>query len=257
MEPQKAFLANPLHAQYIPNGRGYDYSLHAVKEHLALPANVQFFQRQVPALSAVRIVRIEGSAPFIQGIGQTSTLYWKAMKLTDQVWSEREYVQAYQRAGEQALVRRLEHAPYVLLHIRAPDDNTYFHPAFLDPRHSFCTRRVMRRLLRQGLHVKVVSNNHTYTSSLLRGLPSMEVVHRGSYLTDLSHITGAVGIVQQAVEGWSAFSCIPAMALSIPLLNTYMGEDHRYNYFAQYGSIPAEFHACHQLDAFIDRLGLG
>jgi hypothetical protein len=47
------------------------------------------------------------------------------------------------------------------------------------------------------------------------------------------------------------------MALSIPLLNTYMGEDHRYNYFAQYGSIPAEFHACHQLDAFIDRLGLG
>jgi hypothetical protein len=47
------------------------------------------------------------------------------------------------------------------------------------------------------------------------------------------------------------------MALSIPLLNTYMGEDHRYNYFARYGSIPAEFHACHQLDAFIDRLGLG
>ena len=100
--------------------------------------------------------------------------------------------------------------------------------------------------------MRVISNNYTDTLLWLRGLPSIEIVHLGNAFTDLQLLLDAAGIVQHSVFGWSAYSSVPAMARSIPLISTYQGPEHRYGIFAQHGNVPEEFHTCQQLPAFLD-----
>ena len=102
--------------------------------------------------------------------------------------------------------------------------------------------------------VCVISNNYTHAVKALRGLRSTEVVHGGSALADMQLLLGASGIIQHASEGWSAYSSVPAMAKSIPLINTYNGPGHRYKVFAHYGTVPPEFHTCAELDLFLSKL---
>lgn len=244
-DPSRAYMSNPLLVRYIPHWVGYDYVLQDLRAHVSLPSNVKFFpSHSSPAISqAGRYVTIGHSAPEFQGIPQVSTLYWKALKFSDTHWTEEQYVQAYKQATRRTA---LEGEPYVLVHFRGPDRNTFWQDG-----DSFCTIQVLRKALRTGIRMRTVTNNYTHAMHWLKRMPSVEIVHLGNSLTNLQLALGATAIVQHAANGWSAFTSVPAMAKSIPLINTYSGFEHRYKVFAHYGRVPPEFHTCDQIDAFL------
>ena len=244
-DPRRALMSNPLFMRYIPRWTGYNYVLRDLQAHVSLPSNVKFF----PSYSSPAVAQAGGhvtighGAPEFQGIPQVSTLYWKALKLLDTHWTEEQYVQAYKHAASRITAVG---EPYILVHFRGPDQNTFWQDG-----DSFCTNQVLRRALLTGIRMRTVTNNYTHAMPWLRRLPSVEIVHLGNELTNLQLALGAAAIIQHAANGWSAFTSVPAMAKSIPLINTYNGSEHRYKLFAQYGRVPPEFHTCDQLDAFL------
>ena len=188
-------------------------------------------------------------APPFHGIPQTSTLYWKTMKFSDRLWSQDEYIEAYKNAGKEfsSTLSVFDDPPYVLVHFRGPNDNTE-----LRDETSFCTRQVLLKLHEAGIRMRIISNNYTHTMKWLRRLPSIEIVHLGNEFSNLQLVLGARSIVQHASNGWSAYTSIPAMAKSIPLINTFYNEyQHRYSILSEYGDVPPEFHTCHQMDDFV------
>jgi hypothetical protein len=247
---------NPMFFMYIPGWTGWAYPNNDVQAHISLPSNVKFYpDNSSPPFGLPLQAVLHGSqAPAWHGIPQTNTLYWKALELTPppHAWSAQEYLQAYYDAGKQLQsTSPQDPEPYIVIHIRGPDHNTY-----RGGEGSFCTRYIIKQLqARVKKHrLRVISNNYTHSTHLMRGLRSIETVHGGSALSDLQILLGATGIVQHASEGWSSYSSVPAMAKAIPLINTYTGLDHRYKVFARYGEVPPEFHMCDQLAMFIDRL---
>jgi hypothetical protein len=185
-----------------------------------------------------------------EGIPQTSTLYWKALQLSSVVRSEDQYLQAYKLAGRQFRSKVSAEGQYILVHFRGPDDNTPQKDEI-----PFCTREAIHRLLKTGIPMRTISNNYTHTMKWLRGLPSIEIVHLGTEFSNLQLVLNAVAIVQHAPGGWSAFTSVPAMSKSIPLINTYNGKEHRFSkVFAQIGKVPQEFYSCAQMEDFIEML---
>ncbi len=61
----------------------------------------------------------------------------------------------------------------------------------------------------------------------------------------------AVAIVQHASTGWSSYTSVPAMAKGIPLINTFTGNNHRFDLFSKHGEIPSEFYACHNIASIV------
>ena len=102
--------------------------------------------------------------------------------------------------------------------------------------------------------MKVISNNHSFSMQWLRSLPfSVQLVHSQSAFQDLALALSATAIVQHSATGWSSYTSVPAMARGIPLMNTYDGQNHRFDLFAKYGEVPREFHSCRTkgVDAFV------
>ncbi len=146
-------------------------------------------------------------------------------------------------------MKRPLHTPrYVLVHFRAPDNNTF---TVRGHESAFCTRSVLQDLHAARVYLKVISNNHSFSMQWLTGLPSMHMVHSKSAWEDMTLALSAAAIVQHASEGWSAYTSVPAMARGIPLINTFAGHQHKFDLFSQYGKIPSEFYACRQMQAFV------
>lgn len=251
-QTHRVLVGNALHMQYIPQWTGWDYTLENMPAHITMPGTVRFYVTgQKPSSRSPRVVHKDQASVF-HGIPQTSTLYWKSLRMSDTVWSDPEYVRAYKAAGDE--VRSLVgHArDYILVHFRGMDHNTWRPDEAVLGRENYCTGEVLRALHGTGAFMRVISNNYTDTLRWLRGLPSIEIVHLGNAFTDLQLLLDAAGIVQHSVFGWSAYSSVPAMARSIPLISTYQGREHRYGIFAQHGDVPEEFHTCQQLPAFLD-----
>jgi hypothetical protein len=246
-DPQKVVLANPLHLKYIPGWVGYAFpSFH---EYVRLPQHVYVFEERDKVTSSSYDHFVAQSALAIQGIPQTSTLYWKALQLNgSRWWSADDYRRAYLAAGRELSIQLLPvflRSGYIVVHIRCTDRNTHERDES-----SFCTLRVLRKL-RRAHHLVVVTNNVSIAS---RWLPPQTILEQRSVWEDMQLILGAFAIVQHASEGWSSFTSVPAMAKEIPLINTYTGVNHRYSFFRQYGDLPPEFYACGQLKPFMARL---
>ena len=251
-DSQRVLVGNPLHMRYIPKWTGWTYTLDNVHAHITLPSNVRFYLTNQEPPSQFQLVSDGHEAPVFHGIPQTSTLYWKSLKMSSTRWSDSQYIQAYKSAGSE--VQSLaKHAPdYVLVHFRGMDDNTWRPDDSVFRQQNFCTHEVIHALHDMRVFMRVISNNYTDTMLWLKDIPSIEIVHLGNVLTDLQLILNSAAIVQHGVHGWSAYSSIPAMARSIPLINTYNGFEHRFKTFAQYGKIPPELHSCQQIQEFLD-----
>ena len=246
-DAQRAAGTNPLHKAYIPGWTGWEYPLDTLRAHITLPSNVELFPEGTFPNQPYGLVTFGHTAPAIQGISMTSTLYWKALRLAEADWSPNDYLQAYRRAGKELTsIHSTCTDSYVLVHFRCPDHNTHMRDDL-----SFCTRRVLRRLHEAGVSMKVISNNYTIASRWMRGLPAIQMMQGGSAYTDMQLVLGAAGIVQHASEGWSSYTSVPAMAKGIPLMNTYTGRDHRFDYFMQFGDLPEEFFSCRQIKRFM------
>jgi hypothetical protein len=252
-DTQRVSLGNPLHMKFIPKWTGWNYPMETVRAHITLPGNVRFFLTdQQPALQ-FKLVSDGSGAPVYHGIPQTSTLYWKSLRMSDMKLGEDQYIQAYKSAGNEVGSLAKHVSDYVLVHFRGPDDNTWRPDDSVFRMQNFCTREVVRAVHSARIFMRVISNNYTNTLQWLEGLPSIEIVHLGDALTDLQLVLSAAAIIQHGLHGWSAYSSIPAMAKSIPLINTYSGYEHRYTVFQQYGNLPAEFHKCNQIELFLSR----
>lgn len=250
-DTQRVMVGNPLHMKFIPKWTGWSYPMETVRAHISLPGNVRFFLTDQQPAFQFKLVSDGSEAPPYHGIPQTSTLYWKSLRMSDTRVSDDQYVQAYKTAGNQ-VKSLVDHVPdYVLVHFRGPDDNTWRPDDSVFRMQNFCTREVIRAVHNAGIFMRVISNNYTNTLQWLKGLPSIEIVHLGNAMTDLQLVLSAAGIIQHGLHGWSAYSSIPAMARSIPLINTYSGYEHRFKVFQQYGDLPVEFHKCNQIQEFL------
>lgn len=245
-DAQRVSVLNPMHLAYIPGWTGWQYPLETVLNHITFPSNVKFFSDGHRPATPYELVRLNHLAPAVQGIPQTSTLYWKAFKFSDRQWPAEDYRRAYMEAGRGVNSKKTLADPYVLAHFRCPDHNTHRRDET-----SFCTRKVFRRL--GGMRVRVISNNHTLTSMWLQGVEGVQIMDQGTAWDDMQLILGASAIVQHASEGWSSYSSVPAMAKGIPLINTYKGGGHRYSFFLQHGDLPPEFFTCRQIRRFVEK----
>ena len=244
-DPQKVVLTNAVFFHYIPRWTGWDYPLDQLQTYIKMAANVKFYSSDERPPSAPPVM-IGHELPSENGITQASTLYWRTLRLSNErSWTPSQYVRAYKNVP---LVPVNEAAfPYVLVHFRGPDRNTHVR----DEIH-YCTKQVILALwLRTRAHMRVISNNGSHALKWLEGLPSLEIIHGTSAFADMQLALNAVAIVQHASEGWSSFTSVPAMAKSIPLINTYNGREHRHAFFAHHGGLPAEFHTCMDIQAFI------
>jgi hypothetical protein len=256
-EPERALLGNPMFLRYIPQWTGYNYPLEILRTYISLPENVRFYtsDQPYPHFSDEQLVQwgLPDQLPPHSGIPQTNTLYGKALRLGPARWTDDEYRRAYRAAGEELRPTRAdEDRPYVLVHFRTMDHNT-----FQSDEVSFCTLAVLHRLHDAGVYMKVISNNHTIALRWMWGLASVHMVHHrpaaNSAFNDIRLALGAAAIVQHAANGWSAYTSVPAMAKNTPLLNTFMGSDHRFDVFARFaGGMPDAFYSCAQIDAFME-----
>lgn len=252
-QPERAVQRNHLFMTWIPKWTGYDFPIAGLQATLKLPDNIRIYPsgQKLPAFQTM--IKEGGELPASDAIPQTSTMYCKSITIIPRVdrpknWSTDECVKAYRHAGSQLLpAQHVEQdLPYILIHFRSGDDNTEARDET-----PFCTRLVIQRLHAQGVYMKVISNNHSFSMSWLTGLPSIHLVHTKSPYQDILLALSAAAIVQHASTGWSSYTSVPAMAKGIPLINTFTGKNHRFDLFRKHGAVPSEFYACQDLESFV------
>ncbi len=248
--PERAVVGNPNFMHWIPGWTGYDYPLDLLRGNVTLPDNVQLYQSgELPSGVRFEPVRAIGPLPAWGAVNMVSTMFCQSLTMSRGNWRTPQCIEAYKKAAEQwqvvAPVLEQDH-PFILIHFRAPDDNTESRDEI-----PFCTREVVKALHASGVFMKVVSNNHRFSMFWLKGLTSLQLVHSKSPYKDLRLALSAAAIVQHASTGWSSFTSVPAMAKNIPLINTFTGSDHRFNFFEKYGKLPEEFYSCNQTGEFV------
>lgn len=207
--------------------------------------------------------------PAEAGIDHVYTTAWKAVIVPGGMEINYEsYKKAYKRIAKQVLQHTLMHnsekiasglkPKYIALHMRGPDDNTY--NSFVGCHDNFelyCTKRVLKRILKTYPSVKIVvlTNNVTWTNALLNH-PRIQIMENSSAYDDFALLLGSSAIVQHANYGWSSFSSNPSMIAGVPLITTFKQhlQHHRLGWFQKYGGIPEEFYDCSQTNQFIDKL---
>ena len=229
---------------YIPAWTGYHYPLAEFLTAFHIPPNIRLVERysdqELPEVAYTGNELVAQEAR-----DQTYTLAHRTTRLGPHPMPYQAFLRGYHVVGAQLqLVAR--YARDVVLHIRAPDDNTYNHgwdPAL------FCTRKVVRRVQKLGHKVVCISNNFTWASQLpLEGL----VFAHGSAFEDVSRLLSARAIIQHAPPGYSSYSNVPSMAHGVPLISTYNGPHHRFRMFMADGDVPSEFYTCSTMRGFVD-----
>lgn len=232
---------------HIPQWEGFNYSRVEFLETFTIPQNIRlvdsFENRHLPAVSYTT-----GELPADEGRDQVYTLASRTTHLSKPV-HPLHFTRAYFIVGSHLQPRfSSQDAAYVVVHVRAPGKNTYA-PRYVRDLSLFCTKRVVKSILREKYKVIVVSDDHAYAAQVIP-LGAL-TVSNGNSFDDFALLLGATGIVQHAATGYSSYSSVPSMAHGIPLINTYKGEDHRYYIFHER---PVEFHTCGERKQFLSRL---
>lgn len=235
---------------FIPGWHGYNYDLDSFLERFEIPGNIrwvkQYSKDDLPEISYV------GNE--VKAHEALDQVYTTAMRTTrlDKVVLDEDYIRAYHVVGSQLNPRvRVHGGKYIVVHMRAPDENTY--ALDWDPS-LFCSHKAVAGLQKLDIAVVVISNDLAWAKSALEPLYATKKLFNGTVFDDMSLLLDATGIIQHATPGYSSYSSVPAMACGIPLLNTYRGPNHRYDLFLDKGELPSEFYRCRNMKAFFRRV---
>ena len=241
----------------IPFWYGYDYNLSEFKARFHPPREIVF----VSDLSDRRLQRLpkvvwgEGQMPFPaeQGSDSIPNIAWLTMRLPVEgpvnQFHERYREIAAPIAAAQA--GAAVHGPYILLHMRGPDDNTF--QDAMDGVENYCTGKAVKALLKLKLGVPVyaISNNISWANEVLEGrVPILD--EGGSAYDHFSLLISAKAVIQHGWGGWSSYSSVPALIAGTPMLNTYDPalSHHRFRLFKSQLGVPANFYDCTQIPEF-------
>ena len=251
----------PRLSTHIPEWHGYNYSLSYFKDRIGpLPEQIILVASILPEHRRLPLVRwANNEIPAEEGSDSVYTIAWRSTRLS--VSTRRMTADRFQEAYR-AVARKLalQHArphstPYVVLHLRGPDKNTFspFEGAFEDP-DLFCTGKVVRRLFKDRVRMIVMSNNASWANELLGKRLNLQVDQAASPFDDMSLLLGASAIVQHAWGGWSSYSTVPALAAGKPLITTFRGNPHRFGLFEQQGGLPVELFDCARMEGFFEAM---
>jgi hypothetical protein len=243
---------------WIPQWSGYNYSLDEFVERFQPPSEVKLVQNITSKHKKLARVLWTNTERNVQGCDSVYTLAWKMMYLRGGPVPMDSFRLAYQAVArpmaERAQIRHRSGGDFVALHMRGPDNNspnTYgdYDDDYRYQPYAFCTGRVVKRLLKLGVHVIAISNNSTWANELLGG--KLTTLKDSSAYDDFDFLLAASGIVQHVWGGWSSFSHVPALASGVPIINTYIGGNHRMDFFKERGSLPAEMYDCGRAKQFV------
>ena len=251
----------PRVSRWIPGWTGWEYNLTEFKARFHPPPEIVFVSDlSDPALQQLpKVVWGQGNMPFPaeQGSDSIPNIAWLTMRLPTATVID--YIDTFQDTFQShyrdivapiaaAQPGETVHGPFILLHMRGPDDNT---PLFdMDESEHYCTGKVVKALLNQkpGIPVYAISNNLSWAENLLEGrIPILE--DTGSAYDHFSLLISAKAIIQHGWGGWSPYSSVPALIAQTPMINTYNPalSHHRFRLFRSQLGTPANYYDCTQI----------
>lgn len=256
--------------KHFPRWHGYDYNLTEFQERF-LPSSFSI-TIVTPELSKElkespnKIVWQGLSVPAESGLDQAYTTAWKTTQIPGKPVLDGEiFKQTYRWIARSVMLHALAknqhiispHHPYIAVHMRGPDDNSYSpYTASYDALDHFCTRKVLKRVLKAvpNANFLVVTNNIPWTQGLLRS-KMLNIISGTSALDDFALLLGASAIVQHALFGQSSYSSNAATITGVPLITTFNRKlnPHHLNSLEHHGKIPDEFYDCTQLKTFLSK----
>ena len=227
---------------HIPRWHGYNYSMVEFKSRFSLPAEIILVESITAQHRTLPLVQwTDVGVPAEDGSDSVYTIAWKTTRLGRAQLSAREFKESYQTvAGFFAASVAMEGQVYVAVHLRGPDNNTYY--GDMDNLSLYCTGKVLKQLMALNVSLVAISNNVPWANELLGG--RLRVSDGRSAYDDFSLLLGASGVVQHAWGGWSSYSHVPALASGIPLISTFRGSRHRHDLFRAQGGLPREIYSC-------------
>lgn len=248
---EKSRVHGNVHA-FIPQWTGFNYSLSEFKSKFQIPFNIEivdhFTDKTRPSVSFTgnELAAEEG----LDQVYTTASRTTRLLKPTHPL----DFIRAYHVVGSQFAERHPTNlsAPYVVLHVRAPGHNSYA-PRYERDLSMFCTLKILRKTLALGHTILVISDDLSFARAALSPYNETEtlVFTNGTAFEDMGLLLNAIGIIQHAPTGYSSYSNVPSMARGIPLINTYLGQDHRYSILDK---VPDEFYTCYERKQFVRRL---
>ena len=249
----------------IPRWTGWEYNLTEFKARFRPPPEIVF----VSDLTDPRLQRLPKVVwgqphmpiPAEQGSDSIPNIGWLTMRLP--LPGKLDYQDSFQ-AHYRGIVAPIAanqpgaivHGPYIMLHMRGPDDNTYVDQK--DSLENYCTGKVIKALrkLMPGIPVYAISNNISWAKDLLEGgrVPILE--DTGSAYDHFSLLVSAKAIIQHALHGWSSYSSVPALISGAPMINTYSPAlpHHRFHLFKTQRGLPSNFYDCTQIDQYTEAI---
>jgi hypothetical protein len=250
----------PAQRRLMPLWHGFDYNFTEFKARFRPPSDIIFVSDlSTPALQRLpKVVWEQGNMPFPaeQGSDSIPNIAWLTMRLPTP--ARLDYIDSFQ-AHYRDIVAPIAaaqpgagiHGPFILLHMRGPDDNTF--KGALDSSEHYCTGKVVKTLLKQklGMPIYAISNNIPWADELLEG--RVEILEdTGSAYDHFSLLISAKAIIQHGWGGWSSYSAVPALISVVPMINTYDPAlpNHRFRLFKSQLGLPTNFYDCTQIPEF-------
>ncbi len=240
--------------KHIPSWIGYTYPLAELKTRFVLPKEIilvsDLSSPDLQKLPKVQWGPPTMSIPAEQGADSIPGIAWQTMRLSLPAHSN--VFQKTYKAIASSIRRVL--SPYAVLHIRAPDMNTFVDPS--DTLDNYCTGNIIKRMLlllrgphylSSAMNIYVISNNVTWADQILGGrMKAMD--ESASELDHFELLLSASAIIQHAWQGWSAFSSVAALISEAPLINTYKISlpNHRYHFYRTLTGLPSNYYDCTQ-----------
>ena len=249
--------------QHIPEFHGWQYDLSEFKQRFNPPPELLLVHNlsQSQRHSKLKVMYDNLEVPSEAGLNCMYTTAFKTMRLSDVHIDLAAYKHAYHsvtmpvvrhvKTNEKTIVQ--SYAPYIVLHMRGPDKNNYNpFPGCHDDLKYFCTKKVLKHVVKLNVKVIGITNNVEWMTDLLSNT-EISILNGTSAFDDFALLIGATSIVQHALHGWSAYSTIPAIMGQIPLITSYKKTQphHRYDLFKRYGGVPDELHDCDGLKTFL------
>lgn len=239
----------------VPSWVGFNYSLPELKKRFKLPPEIRFVSdlshwRHLPP---VQWNNDKTSLPAEMGSDSIPHIAWLTMRMGVHPRPIINTFQEAYRAVTEPLTRRARPPPLIVVHLRGPDENTFWTEDY-DAAEHYCTAAVIRELWDHPVQFHVVSNNLDWAITLLGRRAN--VFYMDSFATpydDLERLLSASAIIQHAGGGWSSYSAVPALITQVPMINTYdiRRPHHRFHHFQRQLGLPANFYDCGRIQPFV------
>lgn len=241
---------------HVPSWVGFNYSLPELQKRFKLPPEIRFVSdlshwRHLPP---VQWNNDKTSLPAEMGQDAIPEIAWRTMRMGDPPpHMANVFQEAYRAVTEQLVPNPKPPAPLLVIHLRGPDENTYWTPDH-GPTDHYCTAAVVRELWDYPVQLHVVSNNLSWARALLG--TKGHLFHMNPLATpydDLELLLSASAIIQHAWGGWSSYSTVPAVISRVPMINTYdiRRPHHRFHHFQRQLGLPANFYDCGRIQPFV------